>query len=136
MSGIDPITFIDDVPADTVKEKSHEFRRSGKLTRLEANTYVNQEFALRYTFRIRRESNTSTNLVEPLGKAYLAGNGEKFDVPLRVDFERGDELVIKVENTTGREGNPAYLYHANALVQADYDGGPAGLLSELFGGAF
>jgi hypothetical protein len=124
MKGSKPITAIGEIEADSVEEFTHEFERPAVLTRLKASTYVGQEYGLRYKFH-KIEDGSPTNIIRALDRAYLAGNGENFDLPARVEFEPGQELRVTVENATGRDGTEAYTYTYNARPIVDYDAGAA-----------
>lgn len=129
MASKEPITAIGSIAPDSEKEFRHEFRSSGTLTEIFVSTYVGHEFDLQYTFEIQRGDDNVINLLKPLDKAFLAGNGENFQFPIRQDYDKRDELVITVANK-----DTTQTYHHNCNVQADGMGGLGGILGGIFNG--
>lgn len=129
----EPITVIDEIPAasstddPTVKIYERELKTSGTITGIDASTYVGHEFDLQYSYYLDKKGDHLINLLDPLGKDFLAGNGENFPLDVRHDFEAGDTLVIRIENEA-----TDHLYHANTRVSMDYAGGIVALLKEVF----
>ena len=110
-----PITFIGNTQAQDQDEQVHEFQRDGVITGALVGTEVGQEYALQqYATLIR--NGTETNLWQHLDKSFLAGNGRDYDLPLRFEFTRGDELILRAENE-----NTDHEYHHAIIIRVDYE---------------
>lgn len=126
----EPITVIDEIATSTTEEYRYKFPSDATLTQINVSTYVGHEFDLQYTFEVAREGEGQTyNLLRPLGKDFIAGNGEEFELPIRVEVERDDELIVTVENE-----DSSNLYHSNARIGVDYGlkGTITAMLKEVF----
>lgn len=112
-----PISFVGTTSSDDSTEKVIEFDESGTITGAKVVTHRGQEYALRsYATLIRNGSETP--LWMPLDEAYLAGDGQTYDLPVRMDFEEDDKLVLRAENVN-QGGNE---YHHNMTISIDYEG--------------
>lgn len=109
-----PISFIGTTAAGETSEAAHEFTDSGVVTGATIITHTGQEYGLRQTVEIIRNG-SPVSLWQGLGEAYLAGDGEDFELSVRFEFERGDVIRFKAENTT------TYDYHHNMTVTVDYE---------------
>ena len=99
-----------------------DFTTDGYITGISASTYVGQQLDLQYRFYLyKEEQNSKINLIQPLDKEFIAGNGETFDFDIRRAFENGDELHVAIENDSVTGGDVNREYHANARVFVDYD---------------
>lgn len=126
----EPITVVDTINASSTETYEYTFPTDGVITGIEVATYVGQEFDLQYEFRVERQGEgQSYNLLRPLGKAFVAGNGENMRFNSRTQFEEDDVLVVTVTNE-----EPDYQYHANAKVSVDYRsvGGLLSAVGEVF----
>ncbi len=113
-----PITLIGNTQSNDTTEETHTFKRDGVITGALVGTEVGQEYGLQnYATLVRSGSNT--NLWESLDKAFLAGNGRDYDLPLRFPFEEGDKLVLKAEN----ENANGHEYHHSIVIRVDYETG-------------
>lgn len=111
-----PISFVGTTAANDSTEQKHEFEAPGTITAATVITHSGQEYALRnYAYLLRGGSRTS--LWETLDEDYLAGDGEDYETSLRFEFEKGDELLLRAENTS------SYDYHHNMLISVDYETG-------------
>lgn len=115
MNDEQPISFVGTTASNSTTEKVHEFTDSGTITRAKIVTHSNQEYGLRnYAALVRNGS--ETNLWKSLDEPFLAGNGQTYDLPVRFEFEEGDELVLEAENVS------SYDYHHNMTFAIDYEG--------------
>lgn len=113
----EPITVVDTINTESKETYEFRFKTDGVITGVEVSTYVGQEFDLQYTFEVERDGEGQTyNLLNPLGKEFVAGNGENMSFNTRTSVSRNDTLVVTVENK-----DDEHQYHANAIIPVDYD---------------
>lgn len=126
-----PISFVGTTAANSYTEVTHEFDESGVITGADVITHTGQEYALRYYAELVRDGSKVT-LWNSLGEAYLAGDGEDFDLSFRFEFQQGDVLQLRATNTS------QYEYHHNMVISVDYDeaAAQASAAGSLFGGLF
>lgn len=113
-----PIQLFDDVPGGDSVSVEHDFQEPATVERIWARNYVGHEFDLQYQFLIERNTGRTDSLIDHLGKQFLAGDDDRHDHDLREPVEAGDTLKIVATNE-----EPQYLYHANAHVTVEYEGG-------------
>jgi hypothetical protein len=126
----EPITVVGEVPPNDSIEKTYEFRQTGEITEVWVSTYVGQEFDLQYRFEMKDLNGNWRNLLNPLEKEFLAGNGELINPEVRREFQAGNELRITVENEESE-----FTYHSNCMVGIDYERS-GNMISEILGGVF
>lgn len=131
MDSKDPISVIDDIPGGTTEKYRKTFDRPGTIESLRLRNYVGHEFDLRYRPYLLTADGSRINLIKSLGREFVAGNNDIFEVDVRTSFQQDDELVIEVENN-----DPNRIYHANAIVSVDYAGGGASWIADAIKGVF
>lgn len=123
-----PITAVGTVSPSSTESHTHTFNTDATLEGLWCSTYTGHEFDVQYTFELTREATGRTeNLLEPLGKEFISGNGENHDMDIRHKVSQGDELTVHIENE-----DPDYTYHYQARIEWDKAG--VTLFKSLFGG--
>lgn len=126
----DPISVIDDVAGGQREEYRHEFERDGHLVHARLRNYVGHEFDVRYYARVEPvDGSAPVNVFRHLGREYITGNNDVYELDFRREVATGDELVVEVENA-----DPDRLYHASAVFEVDYEHGLFERISALLGG--
>lgn len=120
-----PLTFINTFPPGASKTYRHTFEQSGVIKGVRARFYDGQEFSLSATARLKRREGRSKNLWRAEGTEELAGNADEYDLDTRIEFDRGDELVIEAENL-----DATYEYTLNIVVDVDDDGSTVSQLAQ------
>lgn len=127
----DPISVIDDVPGGATEQYRHTFERAGHITAARLRNYVGHEFDLRYTAWVEPvDGSAPVDLFTPLGKEWISGNNDVYEVDVRREVDVGDELVVEVENA-----DPDRLYHASVVVEVDYEHSLFERVSGFLGGS-
>jgi hypothetical protein len=123
------ITLFDDVPGGESVRSEYEIPEDGVLESGWFRNYRGHEFDLRYSVYVRDQQGRRRSPLVQLGKEYLTGDDDIHDLDLRWPVSDGDTLVIEADNN-----EPEYLYHANARVSIDYEGGLIGAVRNLIPG--
>lgn len=122
----EPISLFDDVPAGETVEKTHKLEQSGTIEKVWLRNYIGHGFDLRYDVKVKHNGRWRS-LFEHLGKKFITGDDDTHNFDLREEVEKGDIIKIVAENNEQQ-----HLYHANARVIVDYEGGLlGGLLDRL-----
>lgn len=124
------VTVIDDVPGGESETYEFNFPARGVITGINVATHVGQQYDLQYRFLLDREGTEDmVNLLEPVGKAFLGGNGEEYDLAVRHDVDKGDTLRVELDNEESE-----WSYTANARIPVDYHDHATS--ASIFGGLF
>lgn len=110
------ITLQGTTNSDAQTERVYKFESPGVIKGALVGTEIGQEYALQnYAFLVR--DGTKTNLWTSLDKKFLAANGRDYNLDMRYEFDKGDELILRAEN----HNQDGHQYHHSMLIDVDYE---------------
>lgn len=113
------VSVVDLVSSNSSSQYRQSWDQDVELSRCELSTYTGHEFDLQTTIRRYDPINERSDIVySPLGKDYLAGNGEEIEFGLSYPIPEDHELVVDVDNVD-TQGND---YHVNLRIEVTADG--------------